>query len=85
MQACELHAAHTFAFLISSCLVQMIMRYKHVNIYDLIEADQLGTPVKVFDTVEELAIYTRQEGLTFPRNNAVAGGFLRYFLRRIYN
>jgi hypothetical protein len=64
---------------------QMVIRYTHVNIYDLIEADRLDILVRVFDTVEELAVYTRTNKLFFPRDNAVAGGFLKFLLRRVVN
>jgi hypothetical protein len=64
-------------------MFQIVVRHKHVNIYDLIEADRIGTPVEVFDSVEDLGYYTYNTGKVFPRDNAVSGGFLRFLLRHV--
>jgi hypothetical protein len=60
-----------------------IVSKKHVNIYDLIEAERIKTPARVFDTVGALAKYSRKSDKVFPNDNAVAGGFLRFLLRKI--
>jgi hypothetical protein len=60
----------------------------HVNIFDLIEADRSQQPVSydlIFESEEDLADYTRDEELYFPRTNEVAGGLLNYMLRQIIN
>jgi hypothetical protein len=54
-----------------------------VNIYDLIEAERIKTPARVFDTVGALSKYSRKSDKVFPNDNAVAGGFLRFLLRKI--
>jgi hypothetical protein len=54
-----------------------------VNIYDLIEAERIGTPAQVFDTVNALGRYSCESDKVFPNDNAVAGGFLRFLLRKI--
>jgi len=42
-----------------------------------------GEPVTVFVSELKLSEYTKQTGKFFPRDNAYAGGLLRYLLRRI--
>jgi hypothetical protein len=62
---------------------KIVLYHKHVNIYDLIEAERIGTPVQVFDSEKALGQYTRATVKFFPRDNAVSGGFLRFLLRRV--
>ncbi|OJA12927.1 hypothetical protein AZE42_09298 [Rhizopogon vesiculosus] len=57
----------------------------HVNIVDLIDTKMTGEPVTVFASELKLSEYTKQTGKIFPRDNAYAGGLLRYLLRRIMN
>jgi len=57
----------------------------HVNIVDLIHTKVTGKPVTIFVSEAELSKYTKAKGKFFPRDNAYAGGLLRYLLRRIMN
>ncbi|TDL15744.1 hypothetical protein BD410DRAFT_695718, partial [Rickenella mellea] len=57
----------------------------HVNIVDLVDTQRTCEQVKVFQSELELSIYTKNTGKYFPRENAYAGGLLRYLLRRIIN
>ncbi|KAH6915645.1 hypothetical protein BKA70DRAFT_1092259 [Coprinopsis sp. MPI-PUGE-AT-0042] len=58
------------------------IRATHVNLVDLTEAEP-GQTVQIFDTEEELAVYTITEGSYFPKESAYAGGLLRKLLRHI--
>ena len=55
----------------------------HVNLMDLEETERTGEPVKIFESEQELSVYTRRKEKYFPRRNALAGGLLRFLLRRI--
>lgn len=57
----------------------------HVNIVDLVDTKVTGEPVTVFVSEVDLSEYTISTGKFFPRDNAYAGGLLRYLLRRIIN
>lgn len=57
----------------------------HVNIVDLVDTKATGEPVTVFVSEVDLSEYTITTGKFFPRENAYAGGLLRYLLRRILN
>lgn len=54
-----------------------------MNLSDLLDGGRSGAEVEIFDTQEELAAYTISEGRFFPRDEAYAGGVLRYLLREI--
>ena len=54
----------------------------HVNLVDLVLEEG---PVHKFKTVKELSEYTRATGKFFPRDDAEAGGLLRYLLRHIFD
>ncbi|KAI9776599.1 MAG: hypothetical protein M1839_009503 [Geoglossum umbratile] len=55
----------------------------HVNLVDLVERARSGKRVKVFPDLEELREYTISTGKFFPKENAYAGGVLKYLLREI--
>ncbi|KAF9072492.1 hypothetical protein BDP27DRAFT_1320548 [Rhodocollybia butyracea] len=58
----------------------------HVNICDLVDYSLGGqhmAPV-LHDSQEELAEYSRESGKIYPRENAYAGGLLRFLLREIF-
>ncbi|KAN0082970.1 hypothetical protein V8E55_008765 [Tylopilus felleus] len=59
------------------------IRGTYVNLVDLVDRDVTGEEVQVFETERELSEYTRKTGKYFPKENAYAGGFLRYLLRHI--
>ncbi|KAI9567957.1 hypothetical protein HD554DRAFT_2105189 [Boletus coccyginus] len=57
----------------------------YVNLVDLIQVGNgvTGKEVQLFDSERELSEYTCHTGKYFPKENAYAGGFLRYLLRHI--
>ncbi|KAJ8595549.1 hypothetical protein M405DRAFT_929464 [Rhizopogon salebrosus TDB-379] len=57
----------------------------HVNIVDLLDTKTTEKPVKIFVSEMELSEYTKRMGKFFPRDNAYAGGLLKYLLRHIIN
>ena len=57
----------------------------HVNIVDLLERKESGGPVRNFSSESELSAYTIATAKYFPRDNAYAGGLLRFLLRQIKN
>ncbi|KAK7686087.1 hypothetical protein QCA50_010899 [Cerrena zonata] len=56
----------------------------HVNLVDLLDYHRSGIPVPIFSTVEELRNYTKRSHKIFPRQQAKAGGVLKFLLRRIF-
>ena len=58
------------------------MEKTHVNLVDLVDRPN---NVKVFATEVALSNYTKEERKIFPKENAYAGGLLRYLLRHIEN
>ena len=57
----------------------------HVNLSDLLDSVRTGSPVRIFATHAELVNYTRSQGRYFPKEDAYAGGLLKYLLREIEN
>ncbi|KAL0955085.1 hypothetical protein HGRIS_004002 [Hohenbuehelia grisea] len=57
-----------------------VVRNTHVNLVDLV--DHRGQSVHIFSTLQDLQKYTRA-GKYFPKENAYAGGLLKYLLREI--
>jgi len=57
----------------------------HVNIVDLLDRRHTGQRVRVFDSVQELSNYTKDTEKYFPKENAYAGGVLKFLLREILN
>jgi len=57
----------------------------HVNIVDLLDTPETGKAVVLFDSEEQLSIYTKDSGKFFPLDEAHAGGLLKFLLRRILN
>ena len=56
----------------------------HVNLSDLLDTTRQGTRVHVFASEEELREYTIETGRIFPKEDAYAGGLLKYLLRQIF-
>ena len=56
----------------------------HVNLCDLLDTTLQGTRVHVFVSEEELREYTKETGRVFPKEEAYAGGLLKYLLRQIF-
>lgn len=59
------------------------VRQTHVNLVDLVETRNTGLPVKVFETLRGLQVYTVKNGKFFPKRNAYESGLLRFLLREI--
>lgn len=59
------------------------MKSTHVNLSDLLDGGRSSTQVRIFATEAELAAYTIREGRIFPKEEAYAGGVLKYLLREI--
>lgn len=57
----------------------------HVNLCDMLDAERNGHRVVTFATEEELVDYTRENHRYFPKEDAYAGGLLKYLLREIDN
>ena len=55
----------------------------HVNLCDLLDTTRQHTQVQIFASEEDLRKYTLETGKFFPREDAYAGGLLRYLLREI--
>jgi hypothetical protein len=62
-----------------------MVKRAHVNIVDLVDTPNTGQRVKVFDSVQQLSAYTKDSGKYFPKENAYAGGVLKFLLREILN
>ncbi|KAH7883439.1 hypothetical protein F5I97DRAFT_1815278 [Phlebopus sp. FC_14] len=57
----------------------------HVNIVDLVDTARTGKPVRIFNSLDELARYTKRTDMFFPKENAYQGGLLKELLREIIN
>ena len=55
----------------------------HVNLCDLLDSARGGARVKIFSSEESLRDYTIRTGRYFPKEEAYAGGLLKYLLREI--
>ncbi|OAP63864.1 hypothetical protein AYL99_03091 [Fonsecaea erecta] len=60
------------------------VRRTHVNLVDLVDAPRTGARVEVFTNLEELQKYTIDTGKYFPKEDAYAGGLLKFLLREIF-
>ncbi|KAG8707082.1 hypothetical protein FRC08_000709 [Ceratobasidium sp. 394] len=60
-----------------------LVRSTYVNIVDLVDIPVTQNQVELFDGEQELSEYTKRTGKYFPRENAYAGGLLKFLLRRI--
>ncbi|EGN97585.1 hypothetical protein SERLA73DRAFT_57238 [Serpula lacrymans var. lacrymans S7.3] len=56
-----------------------------VNITDLVDTPRTGESVKLFKSESALADYTITSDKFFPREEAKAGGILKFLLRQIMN
>ena len=55
----------------------------HVNLSDLLDTTRQGVRVHVFASEAELREYTTETRRFFPKEEAYAGGLLKYLLREI--
>lgn len=61
------------------------VRRIHVNLVDLVDAPRTGKPVMLFPNLKQLREYTISHEKYFPKEDAHAGGLLRFLLRDIVN
>lgn len=62
--------------------IKQAVRNTHVNLVDLVDAKGVE-PVEIFKSEAALATYTFMSQKFFPREDAEAGGLLKFLLRRI--
>lgn len=55
----------------------------YVNLVDLVDLRNSKKPIELFSSEDALSEYTMSTGKFFPRDNAYAGGLLKYLLRQI--
>ncbi|KAG9090987.1 hypothetical protein FS749_000156 [Ceratobasidium sp. UAMH 11750] len=60
-----------------------LVQSTYVNIVDLVDVPVTQIPVEHFGGEQELSDYTKRTGKYFPKENAYAGGLLRFLLRQI--
>ncbi|KAJ2925078.1 hypothetical protein H1R20_g12029, partial [Candolleomyces eurysporus] len=60
-----------------------IVKGTHVNLVDLTEGRKHGRKIKTFKTIAKLKKYTWETKKIFPKDDAKAGGLLKYLLRPI--
>ncbi|KAK6442740.1 hypothetical protein LTR95_001023 [Oleoguttula sp. CCFEE 5521] len=60
------------------------IRQTHVNLSDLLASERIEGSVKTFHTRDELVEFNISEGRYFPKEEAFAGGLLKYLLREIH-
>ena len=59
------------------------VRQTHMNLVDLVNTPRTGASVKVFPNLKKLQDYTIKYEKYFPKEDAYAGGLLRFLLREI--
>lgn len=59
------------------------MLQTHVNLCDLLDTTRQRSKVQVFASEDDLREYTLRTGRFFPREEAYAGGLLKFLLREI--
>ncbi|CAL1699420.1 unnamed protein product [Somion occarium] len=67
---------------VSEC--REVIRSIYVNLVDLLEYHRSGRPVPTFTTLSQLQHYTKATRKFFPREEAKAGGILKFLLRHIF-
>lgn len=53
-----------------------------VNIFDVLQAAKTGIPPRRFDSLRQLAVYSKRKKRVFPKDEA-KGGALKFLLKRI--
>lgn len=54
-----------------------------MNLVDLVDTPRTGAPVEVFPNLQGLRVYTIYTEKFFPKEDAYAGGLLKFLLRQI--
>ncbi|KAL7924579.1 hypothetical protein ACQKWADRAFT_271065 [Trichoderma austrokoningii] len=68
---------------ITSC--KKAIKTVHVNIYDFIDSEQTGEPVRTFDSLNQFRAYTKKNGKVFPKEDAKDNALLRFLLRPVFS
>ncbi|KAG8723759.1 hypothetical protein FRC09_001845 [Ceratobasidium sp. 395] len=66
---------------LSAC--KKIVKGTHVNLVDLVDMPNTQRPARHFETTAALRKYSKKKKKIFPRDEAKAGGILKYLLRPI--
>ncbi|RFU27814.1 hypothetical protein B7463_g8510, partial [Scytalidium lignicola] len=61
-----------------------VVQRTHVNLVDLVDTPRTGAAVEVFSNLKQLQEYTKRTGKIFPKEDAYAGGLLKFLLREIF-
>lgn len=56
----------------------------HVNIYDYIDSEHTGEPVRTFTSLKEFRTYTKKNGKIFPKEVAKDNALLKFLLRPVF-
>ncbi|KAM0512480.1 hypothetical protein ACHAPE_008803 [Trichoderma viride] len=56
----------------------------HVNIYDFIDSERTGEPVRKFTNLRKFQAYTEENDLVFPKKKAKSNALLRFLLRPVF-
>ena len=60
------------------------MKSKHVNLVDLVDARDRNVKARLFPNLRALRRYTIWTEKYFPKEDAKAGGLLKYLLREMF-
>lgn len=56
----------------------------HVNIYDYIDSEHTGEPVRTFESLKKFRTYTKKNNKVFPKEVAKDNALLKFLLRPIF-
>ncbi|QRV85706.1 hypothetical protein RhiJN_13724 [Ceratobasidium sp. AG-Ba] len=68
---------------LSSC--RQVVKGTFVNLVDLVDTKHTKKPVRHFESEAALRAYSRKTSKIFPKEEARAGGLLKFLLRRIFS
>ena len=74
----ECHKVNICPFGIAETDDDQRVRQTHVNLVDLVDTPRTGVSVKVFPNLKKLQDYTIKSEKYFPKEDAHAGGLLRF-------
>jgi hypothetical protein len=67
-----------------TCFSPQLLKGKHVNIFDLVDAARSGTAARTFPTSQQLADYTMDNDKIFPKKAAKSNKLLKFMLRHLF-
>lgn len=56
----------------------------HVNIYDYIDSENTGEPVRTFASLNKFRTYTKKNNKVFPKKVAKDNALLKFLLRPVF-